>query len=350
MVLPTPKRVKGLLELMDEALDMDAAKEAVARLGLKEGNTAADRAKAMGFSDDTYYHGTNKNFNKFDYDFASKDGTDQWGSGFYTTDSPSLASGYASGDGAVVMPLKIKKNKSLNYNFENDFLSSSANQNPITKKQLQNILESSPDFENVLWNFGDIGHEGKEAITKKAVNAYMNNEISPTVDLDLNKINTIGNDFFRNNAKDLNKAVEKTSGVDSINIVGKLSEERNPTRTITNVLNPANIRSQFAKFNPKYAGIGAGSIMSSNLLAAPSGQPEFREAPMSLLDKAKKYAADSYEYAANEGGPIGKFLYSGGAEALKDIEQGTTPMVKTGRLPAMPTGAALANLLELLQL
>ena len=73
----------------------------------------------------------------------------------------------------------------------------------------------------------------------------------------------------------------------------------------------------------------------------PKKQPEFRETPMSLLDKAKKYAADSYEYAANEGGPVGKFLYSGGAEALKDIEQGTTPMVKTGRLPAMPTGAAL---------
>ena len=27
-----------------------------------------------------------------------------------------------------------------------------------------------------------------------------------------------------------------------------------------------------------------------------------------LLDKAKKYAADSYEYAANEGGPVGKFF------------------------------------------
>ena len=128
--------------------------------------------------------------------------------------------------------------------------------------------------------------------------------------------------------------------------------------TNTNVIgrDPANIRSIFAKFNPKKAGIplltggAGGAFMSSNLLAAPSGQPEFREAPMSLLDKAKKYAADSYEYAANEGGPVGKFLYSGGAEALKDIEQGTTPMVKTGRLPAMPTGAALANLLELLQL
>lgn len=339
-------KLKGLLELMDEALNMDAAYEGVKRLGLKEGNTAADRAKAMGFSDDTYYHGTNKNFNKFDYDFASKDGVDQWGSGFYTTDSPSLANSYASGDGAVVMPLKIKKNKSLNYDFENDFLSSSANQNPITKKQLQNILESSPDFENVLWNFGDIGHEGKEAITKKAVNAYMNNEISPIVDLDLNKINTIGNDFFRNNAKDLNKAVEKTSGVDSINIVGKLSEEGNPTRTITNVLNPANIRSIFAKFNPKKAGIGAGSVMSADLLANENG----------LLSSPDRnsilgYMADSYKYMADEGGLLGNILYSGGGKALDNLSYGTTPMKKGyGRLPSTPTNESLLNLMELFQL
>jgi len=123
-------------------------------------------------------------------------------------------------------------------------------------------------------------------------------------------------------------------------------------------------RKQASHFNPKRLGIGGAGTTVSGLLSAeempssdqdlsrfkPKKQPEFREAPMSLLDKAKKYAADSYEYAANEGGPVGKFLYSGGAEALKDIEQGTTPMVKTGRLPAMPTGAALARLLELLQL
>jgi hypothetical protein len=123
-------------------------------------------------------------------------------------------------------------------------------------------------------------------------------------------------------------------------------------------------RKQASHFNPKMLGLGGAGATVSGLLSAeempssdqdlsrftPKKQPEFRQAPISLLDKAKKYAADSYEYAANEGGPVGKFLYSGGAEALKDIEQGTTPMVKTGRLPAMPTGAALANLLELLQL
>ena len=48
MALPTPKRVKGLLELMDEALDIDAAYEGVKRLGLKPNNTSKQRAKAMG--------------------------------------------------------------------------------------------------------------------------------------------------------------------------------------------------------------------------------------------------------------------------------------------------------------
>jgi hypothetical protein len=296
MALPTPKRVKGLLELMDEALDMDAAKEAVLRLGLKADNTAADRAKAMGFSDDTYYHGSANNIDEF------RPGT-------FFADEGDSASSYAmdrakgTGQGSNITPIKTRAN---NIALPDDVKESGKSIGGFGLLDVDNAPS---------WEF----------TTPKTIGAYNAHDPANKV---ISKLKNDGYDSAKHFDEDMNR-----KEIESLQI-----------------FNPGDIRSIFAKFNPKYAGIGAGSIMSSNLLAAPSGQPEFREAPMSLLDKAKKYAADSYEYAANEGGPIGKFLYSGGAEALKDIEQGTTPMVKTGRLPAMPTGAALARLLELLQL
>ena len=44
-------------------------------------------------------------------------------------------------------------------------------------------------------------------------------------------------------------------------------KETHSTPTNTGIYNPANIRSKFAHFNPKMAGIGAGSILSANLMA-----------------------------------------------------------------------------------
>ena len=341
MALPTPKRVKGLLELMDEALDMDAAKEAVARLGLKEGNTAADRAKAMGFSDDTFYHGTNKDFDSFDPTLKARVINSHLADGSrnatYVTPNTQQASDFARSlnknqtkitfkDG-VVMPLKIK-GKFFDY-------------------------DNVDDIDNLV-------KELKKDKTLKRLDPLYDSSFGIT------KLDTLEFDAKGGNWDDMEKAkiqnIIKNKGYDGYHVKEVDHADRHykknssPLIKASAIYNPANIRSKFAKFNPKKAGIplltggAGGAFMSSNLLAAPSGQPEFREAPMGFLDKAKKYAADSYEYAANEGGPVGKFLYSGGAEALKDIEQGTTPMVKTGRLPAMPTGAAIANLLELLQL
>jgi len=121
-------------------------------------------------------------------------------------------------------------------------------------------------------------------------------------------------------------------------------------------------RKQVSHFNPKMLGItalGAGGTVSGLLSAeempssdqdlsrfAPKPQHEFRQAPSSLLDKA----ADAYQWTADEGGWLGEFLYGGGAKALRNLGNETTPMVKTGRLPAVPTGEALLDLMEILQL
>ena len=79
--------------------DKQAQIEGTKRLGLPENNTAADRAKSMGFGDETWYHGTNKDFNEF---------KNVGGRGVYVAENPSMANAYGTGEGGVVLPLKVK--------------------------------------------------------------------------------------------------------------------------------------------------------------------------------------------------------------------------------------------------
>jgi len=328
-------KLKGLLELMDEALEMDAAKEAVLRLGLKADNTAADRAKALGFDDKSYYHGIDNSFDEFDltkslHDNLGKD----WGSrAVFVAPDAKLAnrwsklpeekyfalSNFPAYDKFLtnkfktkspqVLPLKIRNNNLFDY------------KNPEHIKQMQKLLPE---------NISDAKLKGIKKGNWKHIE-----------DDDIQK--SIRNNLF-----------------DGFHVKENVND--NVTKGI-GIFNPVNIRSKFAKFNPKKAGIplltggAGGAFMSTNLLAAPSSdqdlsrfalkkQHEFRQAPSSVLDKA----ANVYEYGRDEGGLLGDILYSPGARALRHLERGTTPMVKTGRLPAVPTGDALLDLMGILML
>lgn len=73
-------------------------------LGLGPNNTAAERAKAMGFADDEMFHATTKDFQ---HPKVSPSG--KLGPGFYTADNARYAEKYA-GDGAQVMPLVSRGN------------------------------------------------------------------------------------------------------------------------------------------------------------------------------------------------------------------------------------------------
>lgn len=154
----------------------DAARiEGVKRLGLPENNTAADRAKAMGFSDETYYHGTNSNIDEFDPQKTAM-------GNIWYTDNPKMTDSYTSnvsqGAGNVI-PLKVKKG-------------------------------------NVAgWDEYD--------------------------QLGLGELETRGYDSTWLPSKD-----GQSSGF---------------------VLDPSKLRSPLAHFNPKMAGVGAGSILSANLMA-----------------------------------------------------------------------------------
>lgn len=155
----------------------------------------------------------------------------------------------------------------------------------------------------------------------------------------------------------------KKQGYDGILDVGGKSGG-NPHQVVI-PFEPHQVRSQFAVFDPKKLGIGAGSVMSADLLANEINQAQANDKGLSkyglltsqegdVLQASKpnsvlKYMADSYKYASDQGGLLGNILYEGGAKALDDLAYGTTPMQKVGRLK-VPTPEATLNLMNLLQL
>jgi hypothetical protein len=277
---------------MDEALNMDAAYEGVKRLGLKEGNTAADRATAMGFGDNTYYHGSANNIDEF------RPGT------FFADESDS-ASSYAmdrakgTGQGSNITPIRTRAN---NIALPDDVKESGKSIGGFGLLDVDNAPS---------WEF----------TTPKTIGAYNAHDPANKV---ISKLKNDGYDSAKHFDEDMNR-----KEIESLQI-----------------FNPGDIRSIFAKFNPKKAGIGAGSVMSADLLADENG----------LLSSPDRnsilgYMADSYKYMADEGGLLGDILYSGGGKALDDLSYGTTPMKKgSGRLPSTPTNESLLNLMELFQL
>ena len=241
---------------MDEALNMDAAYEGVRRLGLKEGNTAADRAKAMGF-DGVEYHTTtaenaenivNNNFKNFMRDRNFSNLGSNYGSprsyyagqGTYTSNDPfssefTAQAGIGGIDNMAMFPLMINKSKQFDYKNSDHLKSLIAKRN-----EKERILDDKLGFGS-----GEVDPRDLEAL-KKGSHHVM--EDYRTI------MNMKKRGFTGTNLK------EPVSYLDNAGVT-------------TNTFNPQNIRSIFAKFNPKYAGVGTGSIMSADLLANEANQP-----------------------------------------------------------------------------
>lgn len=193
--------------------DKEAQLEAVKRLGLPKNNTAQDRAKAMGFGDDVY-HGTKADFDEF------KPHKDSWSQALFTSPNPKLANKFASDNlswsyengGGKVLPLKIRGDV---FDYENT-------------KHVDSLIENNPKVE--------IGEVNGARFTKLGKGDWASME----------------SDSVQKGIKEL--------GFDGFNV-----SEGGVKNTGT--YNPANIRSKFAHFNPKYAGVGAGSILSADLMA-----------------------------------------------------------------------------------
>ena len=341
-------KIRGLLELMDEALEMDAAKEAVSRLGLKEGNTAADRAKAMGFSDNFLYHGSVKNNPEFS------------GGQIYDRDLSHLGKQYDKPFeyyGGKAVSLTDDPNVAFRFGLNKDAEKFLSNNNI----DLDSGLNITPlRTRGNVFDFRNPNHlkqiSGKELYPDGRSKATLNKNMLE----DISK----GKHFLLDGIT-MQKLLRK-EGFDGVKMLEPKkyakSQGFNPDAITTKYFSDGvktgeagNIRSPFAKFNPKYAGIGAGSIMSSNLLAAPSSEQELKAPDRNDLTRniggLLPYMADSYKYVANEGGILGEILYGGGAKALDNLSYGDTPMKPKGHLPfRTPTNESILNLMELLQL
>jgi hypothetical protein len=214
-------------------------------LGLPADNTAMDRASAMGFDvDNPVYHGTGANIDAFDLSRSgSASGAEQYGTGVYTTTNPTLASGYANStvQNANVLPLVTRMANPI----------SDETAKKLTKAQIKKIIEQSPDLDEQLWNYGDVGYEGKNKVLNDAVNSLYEYQ----GDKMLENLHPIANDFFKNNPVEFNNAAAKVLKKDGVVVSFPRYNEK-----FNIPWNANQVRSRFAAFDPF-------NRDSSNLLA-----------------------------------------------------------------------------------
>ena len=204
-------------------------------LGLPPDNTAMDRARAMGFDvDNPVYHGTGADIDAFDLSRSgSASGAEQYGIGVYTTTNPTLASGYANStvQNANVLPLFTRMSNPI----------SDQTVKKLTKAQIKKIIEQSPDLDEHLWNFGDVGYEGKNSVLNKAVNQTYDYQRETMLD----SLHLIANDFFSNDPVAFNNAAAKVLKKDGVIVdFPKINEKFNIP------WNANQVRSRFAAFDP----------------------------------------------------------------------------------------------------
>jgi hypothetical protein len=197
--------------------DADAQTEAVTRLGLPANNTAKDRAKAMGFSDETYYHGSADNIDEFRPNSFFADNGDS-ASSYATEKGWQMVDGQNIQQGSNVTPIRTR-------------VSNPASPDDVKDVAVQTGVADGYDLDVT---------ESWEFTTPRMRDASKD----PAYDV----INQLENNRY-DSAKHWDWDMDNRE-IESLQI-----------------FNPSNIRSPLAHFNPKYAGVGAGAVMSGNLMA-----------------------------------------------------------------------------------
>ena len=177
------------------------------------------------------YHGTNDVIIAPDYAFSGK-GADQLGSAaMYLSEQPSLANGYVKPDisGGNVLPLRLRNT---------DKYMSNELENKLTPAQLREFITKSPD-EDALWNFGDVGYEGKNKVINTAVQGYHQYGDEKLLDT----LNTLNNDFYTSHPEEFNKLAGKLTK--KAGVIMDTGENK-----IYAPWNASDIRSRFAAFDP----------------------------------------------------------------------------------------------------
>lgn len=82
----------------------------------------------------------------------------------------------------------------------------------LTKAQIKKIIEQSPDLDEHLWNYGDVGYEGKNSVLNKAVNQTYDYQRETM----LESLHPIANDFFSGDPIAFNNAAAKVLKKDGV--------------------------------------------------------------------------------------------------------------------------------------
>lgn len=151
----------------------------------------------------TWYHGTVNRFDQFEPEFLGK-GNDELGSGFYFTDSYETALLYAGRDGGDRSPAVLV----VEFIIEKPLPEAGG----LSRQQVERLLCSSPDFDDVLMNFGDVDYEGRESVLKLAVDTYLKTIEGDT----LVGLNSMSNDFFDGNEALFLERLHQITGYDGL--------------------------------------------------------------------------------------------------------------------------------------
>ena len=171
----------------------------------------------------SFYHGTNSDFHTYDYAHVGK-GNDVYGSGFYFTNKPEVASMYAtmdSNEGSNIHKVHLKVEKPIDPDDEK----------PFRRDHIQKLIMAAPNHEDSLMNFGDVKYHGYRNVLNDATDSYA--ELSK-----MDAMNALNNDFYREHEGTFLENLKKITKHDAV-----IVKNHDTGHVIVNVFHPTQIKS-----------------------------------------------------------------------------------------------------------
>ena len=205
-----------------------AQKNAVEMLGLPEGNTAMDRAKALGFNvDEPVYHGTSESYNQIDpskLGFATQSLSAK--KAFWGVKDSSTAGGYAN---YASMDAKVQKL------IDDSELAERKNQYSLA----ESLMNKASNLENEFANNPNQGQNIMPLIIKNTKQAHLDAGGNTFMDMQ-DEMHNLLNDAIEN----------KYPSVKISNLSDEIDYGRHNPTTHYGALDPSVVRSRFAAFDP----------------------------------------------------------------------------------------------------
>ena len=238
-----------------------AQKNAVEMLGLPEGNTAMDRAKALGFNvDEPVYHGTSESYSKID---PSKLGNVTKSlsakKAFWAVDNPKTAEGYAN-YGAMDAKVNdlITKSQVTEVGATHPIFPISATEKTKRLKLADDLMNQAQKLEQEFMKNPNQGQNIMPLLVSKDKQAVLDASGNKFMDFQ-DEMHNLLDDAIEN----------KYPTVKIKNLSDEIDFSNYNPATHYGILEPGAVRSRFAAFDPKLTGaaaIAAGTA-SADLLA-----------------------------------------------------------------------------------